>query len=167
MASPQQLSNLVLAFNSAMAATNLAPWEMVITPEQYAAAAACEAMAESGWLTEMPPNSRNCLGIKAGHHYIGQTVRAAGTEENQDGAMTGPQPDDWRVYPAYTACFADQLLILHTQKLSDGSLAYQAAITAPTVDSYITAECHVWSTSQSKATTVLQIYHAHASTLLA
>lgn len=166
MTTPQQVENLVLAYHSALIATELAtPWDMAITPEKYAACAACEAMAETLWLTEMPPNSRNCLGIKAGRGYVGKVVQANGTEQNADGSWTTASPDIWRVYEAYAACFYDQIKILHSQKNSDGSLAYQAALNAPTPDAYILAECARWSTGQAKGAVVLQIYHAHKDVL--
>lgn len=166
MPSPQQLNSLVLAHTAALAAAlAYQPWGLTITPEQYAACAACEAMEETGWLTEMSPNSFNCLGIKAGRSYIGKTVQANGTEENSDGTWTGPQPDRWRVYPNYQACFADQLHILSTEKNPDGSLWYQAALDATTPEAYITVECAKWSTGQAKGEIVLQIYHSHGNIL--
>lgn len=166
MASPQQLDSLILAHTAALAAA-LAnqPWGLTITPEQYAVCASCEAMEETGWLTEMPPNSFNCLGIKAFRGYIGKTVQANGTEENSDGTWTGPQPDRWRVYPNYQACFADQLHILHNQRLPNGTLEYQQALNANNPEAYVLAECAIWSTAHIKGPQVLIIYRSHGNLL--
>lgn len=162
---PQQ-QFLMIAYQSALLATKSITWDLVISPEDYAAAAACESCVETGWGLHMPPNSRNCLGITTGKGYTGASVDSDGTEQLANGEMTGPTVHHWRVYPAYVACFADQLKILHNQKNPDGSLTYQAALTAPTVQAYILAECTKWSTGQTKGASVLQTFNAHRNMFL-
>lgn len=157
MANPLELEYLPIFFAAAQAAGH--PWP---------GAAAAEAWNETGGTTHLllpSPDSFNCLGIKAGHHYTGKTVRANGTEENADGTFTGPQPDDWRVYASFEECFADQVRILNTQPDGRGGLAYAAALGATTVEEYIAAECKVWSTNQEKARDVLLTYSAHKELL--
>lgn len=121
-------------------------------------AVACEAAFETGWGKDMPPHSNNVLGIKALGKYIGPKVSANGTEQNADGSMTGPQHDQWRVYPVMSECIGDQTHILHTQLDSTGKLAYRDALAATTIETYILNECRVWSTGTRKGSLVLQIY---------
>lgn len=166
MASPEQLEFMRTAYASAkLAASRCVAWPLAIQQSLWAGAAAAEACVETGWGVHMPPNSRNCLGIKAGKHYIGIVSDANGTEQLHNGEMTPETMHHWRVYPTYADCFADQLHILETQKNPDGSLAYQAALSANTVESYITAECSKWSTGLEKGKSVLQTYHSHLDIL--
>lgn len=158
MATPQQIAWLTGTFFAAKLATQGAPWLLKITPEQYAAAATCEAAAETGWGAHLPPNSNNVLGIKAYRGWTGKVVTADGTEQNADGSYTGPQSDLWCVFNSIEACFTEQIQILQEPRYAD-------AQDALTIDAYILAECSVWSTGQAKGAIVLQIYHAHKNLL--
>jgi hypothetical protein len=158
MATTQEIAWLTGSFFAAKLATEGAPWLLKITPEQYAAAAACEAAAETGWGAHMPPNSNNVLGIKAYRGWTGKVVTADGTEQNADGSYTGPQSDLWCVFDSIEACFAEQLMILQEPR-------YAQAAEATTIEAYILAECAVWSTGLQKGQVVTQIYEAHKDVL--
>lgn len=178
MATPQQLEFLTAMYQAAYLAAVEdpdVPWRLEITPEDYAAAAACESCVETGWGAHMPPNSNNVLGIKAYSAWDGKVVSEDGTEQNKDGSWTGPQPDLWCVFDSPEDCFDEQLMILCEPR-------YARAAEATTVEGYdmpnpenpdetihvpgyIELECAVWSTGQAKGALVLQIYHAHASIL--
>lgn len=166
MATPQQLEFMREAYAAAkLAAAQCVAWPLTIAQYLWTGAAAAEACVETGWGAHMPPNSRNCLGITAGRNYAGQTVDSNGTEQLSNGEMTGPTLHHWRVYPTYADCFADQLHILETQRNPDHTLSYQAALSANTVEAYITAECAKWSTGLEKGKAVLQTYHSHLDIL--
>lgn len=166
MATPQQLDFMRTAYASAkLAASQCVAWPLTIPQYLWIGAAATEACVETGWGAHMPPNSRNCLGINAGKNYKGQIVDSNGTEQLPNGQMTGPTEHHWRVYATYSDCFADQLHILETEREPDGSLSYQAALSANTVEAYITAECAKWSTGITKGQSVLQTYHSHLDIL--
>ena len=102
--------------------------------------------------------SYNCLGIKVFKGWTGSSVNANGTEELPDSEWTGPQLDNWCVFPSFEACFAQQVIILQEPR-------YAAARAATTPEAYIAAECPVWSTNQQKAADVLATYHAHLDLL--
>lgn len=166
MATPQQLDFMRTAYASAkLAASQCVAWPLTIPQYLWIGAVAAEACVETGWGAHMPPNSRNCLGINAGKNYKGQIVDSNGTEQFPNGQMTGPTEHHWRVYATYADCFADQLHILETEREPDGSLSYQAALSANTVETYITAECAKWSTGITKGQSVLQTYHSHLDIL--
>lgn len=166
MATPQQLEFMREAYASAkLAASHCIAWPLTIPQYLWVGAAAAEACVETGWLQHMPPNSRNCLGITAGKNYTGPVVDANGTEQLHNGDMTTATLHHWRVYPTYADCFSAQLRILETQRNPDGTLTYQSAISANTVDSYITAECAKWSTGIYKGQAVLAVYHSHLDIL--
>ncbi len=147
MASPAQLLFLTQMFQAAKDAQH-----------KWPAAAACEAVCETGWGAHTPSGSHNVLGIKAYHGWTGPTVGAAGTEQNKDGSWTGPQPDRWCVFDSPASCFRQQMLILQEPR-------YAAAMEAPSIESYIAAECAIWSTGILKGQQVLQTYNAHKDLL--
>jgi hypothetical protein len=161
MLTPDQITNYQTAYKAAFAAANAyMPWPLKISPEQYAECAATEAMIETGWLAHMPPNSNNCLGIKAYKGWPGAVVGATGTEQNPNGSWTGPQADLWCVFPSLEACFTEQLHILQEPR-------YAVAADSPTPESYIIAECKIWSTGIMKGQSVLSTYNAHRNLLSA
>lgn len=132
--------------------------EAKIANHKWPQAAAAESVVETGWGAHIPANSFNVLGIKAYRGWTGPIVGATGTEQNTDGSWTGPQADQWCVFPTYAACFAEQMLILQEPR-------YAAAMEAPTVEAYIVAECAIWSTGQQKGQAVLATLNAHRNLL--
>ena len=147
MASSQQITWLTQMFQAASAANH-----------KWPAAAACEAVIETGWGLHTPPSSNNVLGIKAYRGWTGPVVGASGTEQNPDGTWTGPQSDYWCVFTSPQACFAEQMLILQEPR-------YASAMAAVTIEMYITLECAVWSTGLTKGQAVLETYNAHRDLL--
>jgi hypothetical protein len=141
-------------------------------PAWYPGCAAAEAWCETGGTTRLKlprladgTSSYNCLGIKAGRHYTGRTVTANGTEQLASGAFTDPTPMNWRVYPGFAECFADQIRLLHTQRDASGLLHYQKALDATTPEEYMATEPWAWSTNQSKSADVLATWKAHQDLL--
>jgi hypothetical protein len=147
MASPEQLSALSRMYEAAKEAQH-----------KWPGAAAAEAMVETGWLKHMPPGSNNVLGIKAYRGWTGPTVSSTGTEQAANGSWSGPQDDTWCVFDSPIACFEEQMMILLEPR-------YAAAMEAPTIQSYIIAECAIWSTGLAKGTAVLQVFNAHKDLL--
>ena len=154
------LPGAVAAWKACAAA--LPAGSLKLDPLTHAVSAVCEATAETGWGQHEPPGSLNVLGIKhmKGDGWTGKVVGADGTEQNPNGSWTGKQPDMWRVYPTYEACFADQCRILQEPR-------YRVAMASVTAEGYIQAECETWSTSQAKGTVVTGIFVGHGGTLLA
>jgi hypothetical protein len=160
MVTPQQLLFLDKMFAAATyAARTFTPWTLSISPDAYAAAAACEAAIETGWGQHMPADSNNVLGIKNFRGYTGPVARADGTEQLPGGKWTAPTEDEWGMFKTTEACFVEQLLILREPR-------YAPAVAASTIEAYIIAECAIWSTGLAKGTSVIQTYHAHKDLLV-
>lgn len=125
---------------------------------KWPGAAAAEAANETGWGEHYIIASHNVLGIKAFGSWKGPRYTANGSEQ-VGGVLTAPAPMDWRGYPTFEACFADQMHILTTDP------RYWAALSAPTVESYIITEAHLWSTNAQKGRDVLLTYNSHKDVL--
>ena len=161
MLPPQDTQYLQTMYAAALAAAEaFTPWPLNISPTQYAACAACEAAEETGWGVHLPKGSFNELGIMQMGQWDGPSVAADGTEQNPDGTWQGPKKDFWCVFPDAQTCFTEQLKILTHP-------AYVQARAAPSPETYIAAECKVWSTGLAKGQQVTIIYENHGKALAA
>jgi flagellum-specific peptidoglycan hydrolase FlgJ len=149
MATPQQLSALLLVYAQAKASG-------VIFPQ----AQACEVMVETTWLTsELGVADNNLFGMKQHAHPIYATVNLP-TKEFLDGKWV-VQDDDFVKYPTMAACFQDRTNTLRT--LAPSYPHYAAALVAATPEAFLTQVSLTWSTGPTRGEECIEILHAHLS----
>jgi len=136
-------------------------WVLITAAQAYSAQhiyprmAACEAALESGFGGSMLAKmGNNLFGMKQHSHVTFGTVSLP-TEEFLDGQWQRVNAD-WVKYPTLQDCFADRMATL--QRLQDAYPHYQAALTAPDAQTYITEVSKTWSTDPNRAAKVQAIY---------
>ncbi len=117
--------------------------------------AASEAALESGFGTSaLARLGLNLFGMKQHIHPTFGTLSLP-TKEFENGQWV-PQVAQWVQYDTLADCFADRMATL--MRLRDIYPEYQAALTAPDVQTYIVNVSKRWSTDPARAQKVTAIY---------
>lgn len=128
----------------------------------FADAQACEVMVETSWLTsELGVKYNNLFGMKQHAHPLYETVNLP-TREFLDGKWV-TQDADFVSYPTPAASFQDRLATLRT--LASTHPHYAAALASTSSEGFLTEVSQTWSTDPTRATTCIEILHAHAALL--